>query len=324
MISCPICDSTDINFSFSSTDINYRLSSKLYQIYNCSNCSVFFQWPIPGENEIKSFYSDEYNEHYESDKLRATNKLKKVTKKIISYIISKNEEAYRENKFDNLVFSPFRFFFGNPSIELIQGEIGKQEIRVLDVGCGAGVFLEKIARCTNVKYSLGCDFSKNAVDTCRRKGLNVLQGTIKDVEEKNFNVIILKHILEHVPNPYEFLFEIKKRITDDGILLISLPNSDSIGRWIFRKYWAGFDVPRHIFTYNKKSLNFLLQKTGFEIIKCKYDLIFVNSINPLLGKLRHTDNFVNSYITQKFFLIISKIVGLVNYADQITLIARKI
>lgn len=62
---------------------------------------------------------------------------------------------------------------------------------------------------------------------------------------------------------------IKRILKKDGILVISTPNTDCLGFKYGKSHWFHLDVPRHLILYNRKSLEYLLNKAGFKIIREK-------------------------------------------------------
>ncbi|MCA9977269.1 MAG: hypothetical protein KC413_16025, partial [Anaerolineales bacterium] len=52
-----------------------------------------------------------------------------------------------------------------------------------------------------------------------------------------------------------------------GTLLLVLPNPHSIDAWLFGKYWAGWDTPRHLYIYTEPVIRRLLYETGWQMVE---------------------------------------------------------
>lgn len=92
--------------------------------------------------------------------------------------------------------------------------------------------------------------------------------------------------MEHIEDPLKVLAKVKTLLKEDGLLLITLPNINSIGRFIFQENWE-WVLPWHLHFYNPKTLNFLIEQAGFEKIKIYQmpsPLWYQESLQKLLGK----------------------------------------
>lgn len=139
--------------------------------------------------------------------------------------------------------------------------------RLLDVGCGNGMFLE-FARSAGWE-TFGVDFDAAAVEVCISKGLNVLHGGIDQLGDKSscFDWITLSHVVEHVHKPVELLITCRRLLKPGGILWISTPNIDSLGHREFGRHWRGLEPPRHLILFNRSSLKRALSDAGFKEIE---------------------------------------------------------
>jgi SAM-dependent methyltransferase len=149
---------------------------------------------------------------------------------------------------------------------------------VLDVGCGDGKFL----------WALGPHWKRTGVDSSdetitlvssRMPDLRLIQGDVfsESLTGENFDAITLWHVLEHLPDPRRVMRRVVSLLKPGGVLIISLPNLDSLQARLFRRYWYGFDdVPRHLFHYSKLSLDLLLLEVDLTI---RRHLLFSRLVN---------------------------------------------
>ncbi|MDH5573814.1 MAG: class I SAM-dependent methyltransferase, partial [Gammaproteobacteria bacterium] len=90
-----------------------------------------------------------------------------------------------------------------------------------------------------------------------------------DFKNEKFDVITLWHVLEHIDDPVYLFNKLYNLLSDNGILVVQVPNSDSLGFKLGKQYWFHLDTPRHLIIYNKNSFNILCEKTGFSVSQIK-------------------------------------------------------
>jgi len=174
------------------------------------------------------------------------------------------------------------YFSGSRFLEWFQQERRlkirglKREGRLLDFGCGEGVFMSLMKK--DGWQVAGFDASTQAISFARQKQLEIAAPplTRKSFPAENFEVITLWHTLEHIPDPLPLLKTLRYFLTDEGFLVISVPNIASLEARIGRSKWFHLDPPRHCFHYDPKSLGFLLKKAGFKVVKIDHFSIEYN------------------------------------------------
>jgi SAM-dependent methyltransferase len=85
--------------------------------------------------------------------------------------------------------------------------------------------------------------------------------TLADMTEK-FDVIALWHSLEHLPRPWLVVQRAAERLNPGGLLVIAIPNIESLEFAKFREAWLHLDAPRHLYFYPEKSLVELCRERG--------------------------------------------------------------
>ena len=105
----------------------------------------------------------------------------------------------------------------------------------------------------------------------------------KEVLSSNkYDIISLWHVLEHVTDLEETLQFFSKSITDKGRLIIAVPNYTSADAKHYKEFWAGYDVPRHIYHFEINSLKKLLGNHGFSLEETKpmkFDSYYVSMLS---------------------------------------------
>tara|TARA_A100001011_G_scaffold60166_2_gene59858 strand:+ start:149 stop:961 length:813 start_codon:yes stop_codon:yes gene_type:complete len=80
------------------------------------------------------------------------------------------------------------------------------------------------------------------------------------------DVIMMWHVLEHVPDINKTIIRIEKILKHNGALVLAVPNRDSFDSKVYGKHWAAWDVPRHLYHFNHNSLENLMKEKGFSLI----------------------------------------------------------
>ena len=126
----------------------------------------------------------------------------------------------------------------------------EQAKRIFEYGCGIG---QGIA---SLPHAAGWDVSAEAREICRRRNLQVYED-LDDVPRKAWDIVLCRHVLEHLENPLEHLRLMRELIVDHGELFLVLPRE--------RHEESTFipDLNQHLFCWNFRAINNLLARAGF-------------------------------------------------------------
>ncbi len=131
--------------------------------------------------------------------------------------------------------------------------------RVLDVGCGSGRLLYQLAL-AGFTGGAGVDAFIEA-DVRHANGLEVRRASLADTGG-GWDVIMLHHAFEHLPDPRGAMREIAERLRPGGRALLRLPVTDSEAWRIYGADWVQLDAPRHFFLHTRESLRRLAAEAG--------------------------------------------------------------
>lgn len=185
---------------------------------------------------------------------------------------------------------------------------------ILEVGCGTGATLEYL-KARGASYVVGIDINVNSIEMAAKRGLDLtLTADIEKDElsfkEKEFDVIILADVLEHLYNPWETLKKLSPFLKDNGYVLLSLPNIKHytiLRRLIFHDEWkytdAGILDNSHIRFFTFKEIKGLLDFAGFRIVRVEYNNAAGRKIK-LLNKLLF--GLLDSYLVVQYFILAQK------------------
>lgn len=155
--------------------------------------------------------------------------------------------------------------------------IGKRGT-LLDVGCGLGYFVKKASSYSGWKV-VGYEISQNAVNYANNKlGLkNVFYGRVEasGFREKNFNLITLWDVIEHIPNPDPILRYLNTILSDDGFIFLHTPNIKiqlfkARLKFLFKGIKEGahyLEAKDHLNIYSPRTISAVLKRNGFNSIK---------------------------------------------------------
>lgn len=153
---------------------------------------------------------------------------------------------------------------------------------VLDIGSGTGDFLVE-AKKRDWK-TVGIEPSTKAKQLAKQKGVCIVEG-FPDLEDHYFDVITMWHVLEHVPNLEFQIQELKRLLKPNGVLFVAVPNYKSYDAHYYGKFWAAYDVPRHLWHFSKTAIDKLF---AIENLKLK-------DVKPM-----YWDSFYVSLLSEKY------------------------
>jgi SAM-dependent methyltransferase len=138
--------------------------------------------------------------------------------------------------------------------------------RSLDFGAGNGAFARAMAQAGFDSVGLE-PFSLGAPETA--PGLQLIRAPLAEVAPTlgRFDVITLWHVLEHLDEPVSVLRTLTTLLSDDGSIVVCVPNERSWQRRLFRRSWFHLDPPRHLVHFDESTLTDALGRAGLAVTK---------------------------------------------------------
>ena len=261
LTNCPICNSTEFDHIITCND--YTVSQNPFNIVGCTQCSFRFTNPRPTNDNLPEFY------------------------KSINYI----SHSDTKKGFVSQVYHLVRKYTLNQKLKLLKANVAVGNL--LDYGCGTGTFLKQ----ANAKgwNSFGTEPDEGARELSNsnkklafgnKQELNAFDPLI------TFNAITLWHVLEHVTDLPETLNFFKQKLNQNGALIIAVPNYNSYDAKHYKAHWAAYDLPRHLYHFEAKTISQLLAKYGFalhETYPMKFDSFYVSMLSEkyLSGRINY-------------------------------------
>lgn len=227
---CILCGATDRALLFRQDE---------WTVFKCAGCGLGFLDPRPTATELGRYYEKGYfDSHYDRGLKKDSPEMRKRL----------SQEKHRISFFRSL----------------------KPSGRILDIGCGMGYFLYA---CSLKGYEVeGMDISDDSTAYIRTElGLNVktgVAGTV-DFEKDSFDVITMWHFLEHSPDPRDYLPSAWRWLKEDGILVVDVPNHEGTDARKIWNDWKGWSLPYHLYHFTPSTLDSMMNKRGFTVLKRK-------------------------------------------------------
>ena len=283
ILNCPICNT---NLKEGHLVKDHFGSEDRFQLKTCPKCQTLTTSPQPNETEIGRYYkSDNYISHGDS----------------------------KGSLFDSL-YSTIQRRNHNYKIKLIRKySLGHD---LLDFGAGAGSF---------AKYTQGKTFNVTAVepdDKARSRIDNTLEthSSLHTVKQ-SFDIITAYHVLEHVHQLHDTLEKFKSLLNRNGTIHIALPNYQSYDAQYYESFWAGYDVPRHLYHFSQKGVHRLVSDLGLNLVgthPLKFDCYYVS----LLSEQYKSSNFAPAKALLKGFISNKKAAQSGEYSSLIYVITN--
>lgn len=300
--SCPICENTQNTILYFKEEDLYtgRFS---FNVLRCNNCTHLFSFPFPPEKILRASYENA-NEVFRKDLKRTNKKIEKWNNPWRRFIL-KEYLGYKNGSSKNIIRCLFAKFLARfTSISPLPFHNGG---KVLDVGCNNGLYLHLLK---SLGWEVqGIDIDRNACNLAKELGIDVFCGNLEDANfpESFFDVVRFNQVLEHLPDPKKALEEAKRILKKDGKIYISVPNSRSMARFLFKDIWL---TTGHIQGFSPRPIEYLCKDLGLKIKSMRF-----NSNTKLL--LKGMDYFFSTngaFLKNKFmrYIIVSPLGFLLN------------
>ena len=155
---------------------------------------------------------------------------------------------------------------------------------ILDIGCGRAGLLQYLRDKKNCNVT-GLDLSDDVIKICKDYNIKVIKCDLEEDEiPGTYDVIILSAVIEHLISPVSVLKKIRRNLNENGCIIIGFPNfshlkarilyllGKNVKRFGNDKKGAklGVQSPGHINFFNKATMEYILEKTGYTPIEWSY------------------------------------------------------
>jgi SAM-dependent methyltransferase len=218
-----------------------------FHLLSCESCGTLYAAYAPGTS-----HSHNYDAYYTAENLTVPTFITSIVDGIVA------------------TFEPYR-----------------KTNRLLDVGCGAGTFLEAAARAG--WEATGLEVSRTAAEHVSARGFEVFCGELEKANypDEHFDVVILSEVLEHVPNPRSLLEASARVLRSGGLLWGTTPHGRGISARLLGLEWSTVCPPEHLQLFSIRGIKALSKGLGLDSIK-----VATHGTNPfeIVHGLRHRCN----------------------------------
>jgi 2-polyprenyl-3-methyl-5-hydroxy-6-metoxy-1,4-benzoquinol methylase len=230
-ISCPACGSQDSSKLFNKDGFAFE---------RCDKCETVFTNPRPTKDHLSEYYAkSKCYSHYNDVLFPAT------------------EDSRRDK-----IFVPRT----KKIIEICE-KYNIPKKKLVDVGAGFGTFCEEISKLSVFDEIVAIEPSQSLADTCRKRGISVLEEFVEDVHIENVSIITSFELLEHLFCPKDFIQACRKLLPMEGFLFLTTPNIKGFDMLVLKELNDNIISPNHLNFFHPESVAYLLEKNGFEIVE---------------------------------------------------------
>ncbi len=202
----------------------------IFETVICNNCDLVYLNPRPNSEVINKYYPDE--KYWGWDTSRNTKKIRMENyEPLYSKILSRKRRGL-----------------------------------ILDIGCGSGLFLSEFKdKGWNAQGTETSVFAANIAKNTYGLKIKVGDFLSLDFKPNYVDVISLNNVLEHLYNPVGTLMKAHMVLKKNGMIIITVPNIQSLGFSLFKRNWHPLQPPRHLYHFSKKTLTKIVESSGFKV-----------------------------------------------------------
>lgn len=265
-VACPLCRADEPVPVMQATDVWCGVPG-VFHVVRCQVCRHVYMNPRPDAATVALCYPAEYAPHRvasadetappDSSNARGSAKPEAATGK--PWYLSRGVRMIPGLRALYYWLTDFRTEF-IPAGDGLPG-------RALEVGCAGGGMLMRLRDAGWTAE--GVELMPAPAAAARARGFEVSEGTLEDAEfaSDRYDAVFAWMVLEHLADPCGTLHEVHRILRPDGWLVFSVPNFDCWERFVFRGYWLGLDLPRHLQHFGPRSLRRVLTEARFDRVR---------------------------------------------------------
>jgi len=270
---CPVCNSHQQAIAFHATPLDYSTDTS-FEIIQCKSCKHGYTFGVIYDSA--SYESGSYD---------------------------------LKEKFWHKALNPLFNYLEKNKTDYINDHL-KAPGNILEIGAGKGRFVRALRK--KEYNAFGIEPSQRSFNLSKNSAsgfvYNCMLDQITKIPELNtkFSFIVLWHVLEHIENPKLILNEIRDHLTENGFVLIGVPNFDSWQAHIGKSDWYHLDPSRHISHFTPQSLSTLAESCQYKVEKIYFNSFYqdfmgelitaVNTLCPAKNSVLNTIRLNKKYI----------------------------
>lgn len=333
-IACPLCGSGEYKLLFVGHDPLYHIPGE-FPVVRCAECRHVYLNPRPTLADITKCYPDHYGP-YQTGEQPAEQQTGEAAS-VSNVSAEQTKRPWYLNRWAKGIpgLKPLYHWLMNDRAFYFPEDVPAPRT-ALDVGCSSGGLLEKLRQ--RDWDAEGVEIAEAPAQTARERGFRVHTGTLESAgfESGRFDAVFALMVLEHLHDPQRALAEIHRILAERGQLIFSVPNFACWERLVFRGYWRGLELPRHLQHFTPRVLRQLLKEVGFDDIR----ILHQSNTNNIVASIglwlrdyfprqtwgqRLLDFTDNPRLAGTLLLApLAKLLALVRQGGRLTVVARKV
>jgi len=249
---CSVCGGENFSRVFNCTD--RLVSHREFPIEKCESCGFLFTQDAPEIDVIGSYYqSPEYISHTGGDR-----------------------------SFTDILYGMARSIMLKAKRRTVSRLTRSRAGSLLDVGAGTGHFVkEMLSKGWN---AWGVEVSEEARKYASEvNGVQLYESISNEsVGTEKFDAVTMWHVLEHIHDTGAMLKNVSDIIKPGCTLIVAVPNRKSAYARYYCENWAAYDVPRHLWHFDSKSLRTIVERQGFIHLKTRrmpFDSFYISILS---------------------------------------------
>ena len=205
--------------------------------------------------------------------------------------MSFDENYFSSHTYADITFAKYSmYWWSNRFYAMLARRYGKRGARFLEVGSGMGHLTGQLE---DTFETFGCDINhwavKKSKEIVNKSQLQTASAQELPFRNDSFNVVIIKHIVEHLPDPKRAIEEIARVTEPGGTLILATPNLDSLLKPWKDDKWIGYQDPTHISLKRPSEWLDIIRSAGFSPLKVFsdgfWDVPYIRFVPGMIQKL---------------------------------------
>ena len=197
-----------------------------------------------------------------------------------------DEKYFSTNAYQDVSFAKYsQYWWSNRFYAILVRRYGKRGTRLLEIGSGLG---HLVGQLEGMFPASAMDVNHWALVQSKpvapRTALQVASAEDLPFASGTFGVIVIKHVVEHLPHPAKAIAELGRVMAPGGVLILATPNLASLSRPWKGKQWIGYQDPTHISLKPPSEWLELIKEAGFKLQRVFADGLWDAPYIPVVPK----------------------------------------
>lgn len=274
-INCEFCNAKEAIPLLTAKDY-YHKTKGTYKVVQCKKCGFVYTNPRPKPNKLSFFYPDNAG-YYNATIPYMDGFLQKLKKQVL---IQFYNYPGKKSTIKRLFLLPL-YIWLHRKLKIQGYPLFKEKGKVLDIGCSYGNFLYQLK--TLGWTTKGIEMNQKAATFGRKQlGLDIETKRLEDFQPNTkYDVIMLRMVLEHLPNPKQIIKHCRQLLNDGGNIIITIPDFSGFESKIYKNHAYTLQVPTHFSHFTPRTITQLLDLNGFKEVKIIHHQFDRDLVAPL-------------------------------------------